>query len=127
MSNAEFRCECCDSNEQQLNVHHSYYVPRRDPWDYPDWALKCLCKDCHKDLHENEISDDEVIGRHAFEEMFEWLEGKTDAICITWDLCAQFAMLRETNPELVSDFAKIVIRFAEQTRLKLQNQNQNNA
>jgi hypothetical protein len=40
-------CRSCGESEQQLQVHHRYYVSGRDPWEYPDWSLVTLCKCCH--------------------------------------------------------------------------------
>ena len=34
-----------------LNVHHSYYIRGKKPWEYPDDALVTLCEDCHKKRH----------------------------------------------------------------------------
>jgi len=49
-------CEKCHLNESQsagdfvdsFEVHHRYYVRGRLPWEYPDEALVCLCRDCHE-------------------------------------------------------------------------------
>jgi hypothetical protein len=33
------------------HVHHTYYVSKVSPWDYPNESLQLLCHDCHYDLH----------------------------------------------------------------------------
>lgn len=48
----DFTCCNCHSTDSQLKVHHCYYVSGRDPWDYPIWAFKTLCEQCHDCEHE---------------------------------------------------------------------------
>ena len=50
MEKAEFMCVMCQDNEHTLNVHHFYYERGKDPWEYPDDALWCLCEGCHKEV-----------------------------------------------------------------------------
>lgn len=38
-----------------LNIHHSYYIYGKNPWDYKSDALITLCEDCHKKAHESLI------------------------------------------------------------------------
>jgi len=54
MERDNFVCaEClCDNSERQLQVHHiAYYDYDRMAWDYPDYLLVTLCKDCHDKEH----------------------------------------------------------------------------
>lgn len=48
-----FECEICHSSSKTLHVHHSNYHEDkdRDPWDYPNCLLMCLCEDCHAKEH----------------------------------------------------------------------------
>lgn len=47
MQRDEFTCvQCCDTRST-LNVHHKYYRPNAEPWEYPDAALVTLCEACH--------------------------------------------------------------------------------
>jgi hypothetical protein len=48
----EWTCQSCCSDENTLTVHHKYYIPDREPWDYPDDLLITLCEDCHKEEQE---------------------------------------------------------------------------
>lgn len=41
-------CRKCCSTTRTLHVHHNYYIPCTDPWDYVDSALFTVCDDCHK-------------------------------------------------------------------------------
>jgi hypothetical protein len=33
-------------------VHHEYYLPGKEPWEYPNEALIILCESCHR-IEEN--------------------------------------------------------------------------
>jgi len=44
----------CDNSECQLEVHHIAYYPNRLAWDYPDYLLVTLCRDCHQKEHDDE-------------------------------------------------------------------------
>ena len=52
LENAGWRCQSayCDNNDlhAELQVHHRLYLRNTEPWDYPDWAYRVLCDDCHK-------------------------------------------------------------------------------
>ena len=48
---AGFMCQCCESTEDTLHVHHKRYIKGRDIWDYDDDQLEVLCADCHKYEH----------------------------------------------------------------------------
>lgn len=43
-----FKCRVCGCEQRQLQVHHGYYISKRDPWNYPDSSLKTLCSVCHE-------------------------------------------------------------------------------
>ncbi len=47
LERAKFKCENCGSEKSTLHVHHGYYEWNRDPWDYPNESLHCLCEKCH--------------------------------------------------------------------------------
>ena len=46
-----YACCRCGSSDH-LQVHHRYYISKRLPWHYPDFALITLCDTCHEDEHE---------------------------------------------------------------------------
>lgn len=48
-----FKCKGCGATDKQLHVHHNYYISKRDPWEYPDSALKTLCWACHEEITTN--------------------------------------------------------------------------
>lgn len=56
MQTAEWKCEICGDDTEELHVHHlSYKKDFRgdfvDPWEYELNELKCLCKTCHTIWH----------------------------------------------------------------------------
>ena len=61
------RCVKCGAKDVELHVHHKYYLPNREPWDYTDKALITLCGACH---------DKEHAGRDI-SEFFRKSRGKT--------------------------------------------------
>lgn len=48
MQRDNFACKKCQDTLSNLQVHHTYYKPHTDPWDYPDEALITLCELCHE-------------------------------------------------------------------------------
>jgi hypothetical protein len=59
----KWTCLDCQKPGKTLHVHHKYYVPKTDPWDYPLDALMTLCPECHEGagLH-NEMFQSEFVG-----------------------------------------------------------------
>lgn len=49
----EFKCELCQSEEQELHVHHRFYIKGREPWQYDNDVFQVLCSNCHKNVHDN--------------------------------------------------------------------------
>lgn len=50
LERANYTCEQCGDSETQVHVHHVFYIWGCEPWDYPDYAFKCLCKNCHAEV-----------------------------------------------------------------------------
>lgn len=51
MQRDDFKCCQCEDAKSTLNVHHLYYISKREPWDYPLFALATVCEPCHKNNH----------------------------------------------------------------------------
>ena len=51
-----FKCLACGDETSQLQVHHCYYVSKRDPWDYPIESLLTFCSRCHEDVNSDPIN-----------------------------------------------------------------------
>lgn len=49
MNDAGWMCEECGAPFpiDGLTVHHLFYMPGKDPWEYPHALLMCLCWPCH--------------------------------------------------------------------------------
>lgn len=45
-----YKCVKCKS-KKELQVHHTYYLIGRMPWQVPDECLITLCSVCHKKAH----------------------------------------------------------------------------
>jgi hypothetical protein len=50
MERDAFTCRHCRSKENTLNVHHSFYLKGKAPWEYDENTLITLCEDCHKQV-----------------------------------------------------------------------------
>ena len=48
MRRDKWRCVQCGWDEDQLHVHHKYYLKDKKPWEYPNDALITLCEGCHR-------------------------------------------------------------------------------
>ena len=49
MQAANWKCEICGDDKEELNVHHPDYSKGREPWQFDN--LQCLCKTCHTISH----------------------------------------------------------------------------
>jgi hypothetical protein len=42
-----WKCRICGASNKTLHVDHKEYTKGADPWEYADYQLQTLCKDCH--------------------------------------------------------------------------------
>lgn len=56
MERDNHKCMICGEDSVLLNVHHLNYRMDAEPWEYDDCELVTLCEDCHKMVHDNNIS-----------------------------------------------------------------------
>jgi hypothetical protein len=61
MQQANFSCEVCGDDSEELHVHHQQYLNGWEPWDYPNSMLMCLCKTCHDIMH----MDQDKVRKHC--------------------------------------------------------------
>lgn len=54
----QWECRYCKSKTQTLVVHHTYYLPGREPWEYEEQDLITLCIECHES-DRNDRGDEE--------------------------------------------------------------------
>lgn len=78
MEDRDFTCEQCGTTEKTLNVHHTFYLKNRKPWEYPSESLRCLCEECHQLRHAHA---DELklllgeLGQADFERVLGYVKG----------------------------------------------------
>ena len=46
-----YRCRDCGETSANPQIHHRYYMPGCEPWDYDESVLSTLCPSCHGKLH----------------------------------------------------------------------------
>jgi 5-methylcytosine-specific restriction endonuclease McrA len=51
MEYANWRCQICGNKDNTLHCHHSYYTRGKQPWQYPDGSIICICQECHEKIH----------------------------------------------------------------------------
>lgn len=53
-SRDNFVCSIClkDNYESQLECHHIAYIPNKKAWEYQDYLLVTLCRECHQKEHD---------------------------------------------------------------------------
>lgn len=44
----DFQCQSCFKKDKELHVHHKYYLPGKQAWEYPDQCYETLCYECHE-------------------------------------------------------------------------------
>lgn len=44
------RCECCGGTHI-LQIHHTFYISGKMPWEYDIKDMRVLCKKCHQRIH----------------------------------------------------------------------------
>ena len=55
-----WQCKVCGAGLNDgitLNIHHTYYNFKLNPWEYPEKSLLTLCEDCH--YGEQEVAREE--------------------------------------------------------------------
>jgi hypothetical protein len=57
----EWICQNCGDDESTLHVHHKWYEPGNEPWDYPPEALITLCEDCHQREEVSKVKQMDLI------------------------------------------------------------------
>jgi hypothetical protein len=62
LKDADFSCENCGNNEEELSVHHRFYKKGAKPWEYENGDLVVYCKKCHEEWHEAKKELDIIIG-----------------------------------------------------------------
>jgi hypothetical protein len=88
---SNWTCDTCDATKKTLHVHHAWYEWGKEPWDYPNESLSCLCEDCHASaeldrvellmhLNRSNLSMLELIGYMKAEAFDEGVEYEFDTL-----------------------------------------------
>lgn len=65
------KCQRCGgSSSWNLELHHGYYKPATDPWDYEKSSLWLLCRNCHEAVQQLTTALHRTIGMLNPEELF---------------------------------------------------------
>jgi hypothetical protein len=46
-----WKCQDCGAEGKEgawMQIHHIFYLVGKDPWDYPESLLRCVCDSCHE-------------------------------------------------------------------------------
>lgn len=94
----DFQCELCLSEEKQLNVHHGYYDNALKLWEYDDLYLRCLCYECHKDIHGLSILFNKEIAEEGIDYLYATIGGKLGFFSFLGERLAAAHRRGEKNP-----------------------------
>lgn len=108
LSKNKFACEVCGDDEETLHVHHIIYHPMRDPWNYEDNELQCLCESCHKEIEEFIKRATEAIRKNAFFDPFRDMIDKCTSSNV-FDVCNLLHNFDELKP-LSDSITKLKIK-----------------
>ena len=61
-----FKCEKCNCEENQLHVHHRFYLKNRKAWEYDNDVFQVLCYICHENEHKKENPKNILIDEKWF-------------------------------------------------------------
>lgn len=98
------RCEYHDDGfVDHLEAHHRYYQRGKMPWDYPDIAFLCLCRECHQERTLREEVLKIALGLMTQLEQEDFIIKAKDALAA----CVEFAEVHgDRNPYLIFDNLK---------------------
>ncbi len=54
-------CRKCGDTKSTLVVHHKDYLPKTEPWDYPNDLLTTVCEDCHLSEMDNAPIENMIV------------------------------------------------------------------
>lgn len=121
MHRAHFACQRCYRDDQTLNVHHLYYMSKRDPWDYPNFALQCICEECHAEDHESNIS--------SFESRIIWMVGNDFENIYFNEIADQIREVRYNQiidpNQFLEDCMKSITKIRKKSEKQAMKQNEN--
>ena len=79
----EYTCQNCGETENELHVHHLFYLRNLKIYEYPDKFYITLCKDCHEKIHdETEMLYKEIVN-HLHEISVNYIESYLKALKVS--------------------------------------------
>ena len=101
-------CNSCRMGNKVTNVHHVFYDPDRQPWEYAADEVVILCEDCHKRLH----SHLNAFRKHVFGKLspntFQVLNGALSVGLAQYDPLQFVHALAEfvSSPRAIENFSR---------------------
>jgi len=97
MQRDKWKCRACGDEEETLNVHHRYYMPGYEPWEYEDSVLVTLCEPCHE-VETNQAEN----ARAAIERQLigGWLVPEIKRLYIILSIFTPEELVQELDPAL---------------------------
>jgi hypothetical protein len=89
MERDEWTCQICGTKEKTLHTHHLLYIKGREPWDYVDPSLQCLCEDCNEKEGRVPVVAAEDLG--AINTMIGCITGGADDKIAFWEVALKIA------------------------------------
>ena len=68
-------CETCRRCNVETHVHHLFYEPDKQPWEYDHSDVMLLCAECHKQMHEHLKQFRKYVFRNLDPKSFRVLNG----------------------------------------------------
>jgi hypothetical protein len=97
LSAANWKCQAWDCENTQerpeLHVHHRFYKRNTAPWEYPDYAFRVLCENCH------------LVAQERMEHTHAWI---AECLPLNGTIC----FVSYCDDETKAKFVKLVADFA---------------
>jgi len=98
------KCVNCGS-KKQLEVHHTYYLIDKMPWEVPNECLITLCRVCHRKEHKDNIipiknkTFEKEFPKKTCEDKYSQLSKKDKKIQLKYDLLKKEKKLPKSTYE----------------------------
>lgn len=92
---ARWKCEDCGSSTTELHVHHTVYIPGKEPWEHTVSMLMSVCKPCHQERQQKE----DYI-RHMIGTLTRWLT-REQLDAFMWDIIERVALAKTDQDQLI--------------------------
>lgn len=110
MERDEWTCQICGSKEKTMHTHHLIYIKGKEPWDYKDIALQCLCEECNeKEGRVPIVGSEDLSGINV---MIKCVSADGDSGLLLWEAAVKLAKNfnkiqdREIQKDLMDEMPK---------------------